>query len=396
MNKRSGNKIKAMAAAGLRVCFLWLWAFFLPGKTDAQIASCSYQAVNDSAFRIRTPADIIKIRKEIIRAIWNSDHIPDRSNVTVTSDIASPLHSHPVVARVDKIEIPTGIPEKRGSAPVNNLAYLFVPVKRNGRLMILHQGHSCTFKDTQDGNKGYRMELTIIGLLSAGYDVLAVYMPLVSDKGCVMEHCSLMNTDLGIRNPRSTFGLRLFLEPAIVSLNYLLKKNRYRNVNMMGLSGGGWSTTLIAAIDERIQFSFPVAGTMPMYERWGKSEGDVEQFLPQLYRDVAGYPDLYVLGSYGQGRKQVQILNLQDDCCFGQQEHNPRRNYKNDLRAYEQRVKDRLRLLGAPNHYYLVIDTTALAHQISGYALSKVILPELSSQPAKHGESVSKQKQGRP
>ena len=29
-------------------------------------------------------------------------------------------------------------------------------------------------------------------------------------------------------------------------------------------------------------------------------------------------PDLYVLGSYGQARKQVSLLNRLDDCCFGQ------------------------------------------------------------------------------
>ena len=97
--------------------------------------------------------------------------------------------------------------------------------------------------------------------------------------------------------------LRFFLEPEIVSLNYLLQKNNYRNINMVGLSGGGWTTNLLAAIDDRIGYSFSVAGSMPLYYRSDASMGDIEQFLPELYRDVAGYPELYVLGAFGKGRK---------------------------------------------------------------------------------------------
>ena len=32
---------------------------------------------------------------------------------------------------------------------------------------------------------------------------------------------------------------------------------------MLGLSGGGWSTTLASAVDPRIQLSFPTAGSIP-------------------------------------------------------------------------------------------------------------------------------------
>ena len=107
-----------------------------------------------------------------------------------------------------------------------------------------------------------------------------------------------MNTDLGNGEHPATYGLRFFLEPEIVSLNYLLLKSNYQDVNMVGLSGGGWTTNLLAAIDDRIKFSFSVAGSMPLYYRSDASMGDIEQFLPELYRDIAGYPDLYVLGAY--------------------------------------------------------------------------------------------------
>jgi hypothetical protein len=348
-------------------------------KIDAQYVDCTKQITDDREIRILTPEDIIKKRFEIIRSIWNTNQIPGRSDVIVTPDIISPLTPETSVARVDKIEIPAQIPVVKGSEPIKDLAYLFVPIHRNNRLMIVHHGHSCKFKDAQpgDSSSGYRMEATIIGLLKAGYDVLAVYMPHISETNCSLNHCEVINTNLGYKNHLATYGLRLFLEPTIVSLNYLLQKNPYQYVDMIGLSGGGWTTTLIAAIDDRIKYSFPVAGSIPLYYRWGDSVGDIEQYLPQLYRDIAGYPDLYILGSYGKGRKQVQILNRYDNCCFGQKQYDPARDYASDLHTYENAVKERLVTLGAGNQYYLVIDEVALSHQISGFALNNIILPEL-------------------
>lgn len=143
---------------------------------------------------------------------------------------------------------------------------------------------------------------------------------------------------------------------------------------MVGLSGGGWTTNLLAAIDTRISYSFSVAGSMPLYYRYGGSIGDVEQYMPQLYRDVAGYPDLYVLGAFGKGRQQIHILNRNDDCCFGQKQHDPMRNYDADIHIFEQSVKDKLSLLGAPGQYNLIIDDVAQIHQISSFALEQIIM----------------------
>jgi len=260
---------------------------------------------------------------------------------------------------------------------VKDLAYLFIPVKRNNRLVLLNPGHSCTLKDSPETN--YRIEATIKGLLQAGFDVLAVFMPHVSETNCDLDHCSIMNTGLSPGDHPATYGLRFFLEPEIVILNYLLPKNNYKDINMVGLSGGGWTTNLLAAIDMRIKYSFSVAGSMPVYYRSDKSMGDIEQFLPELYSDIAGYPDLYVMGAYGKGRKQVQILNRNDDCCFGQKQHDPERDYDKDLKTFERSVKDKLKTLGAEGHYYLVIDETAPNHQISAETLNNVILKELNN-----------------
>jgi hypothetical protein len=344
----------------------------IPPKVPQKV-DCVPQTSDDRRIRIFTPGDVINKRLEIIRAIWNSSHIPDRSDVTITTNIPSPLHYHKVIRRVDKIEIPV-----KGIDTIKDLAYLFVPEKRNNRLIIFNPGHSCTLVD--DDRHYSRIEATITGLVEAGYDVLAVYMPHVkesADNDCRFDHCSVYNSDLGIPDPLPTFGLRLFLDPTIVSLNYLLGKYKYKRVDMVGLSGGGWTTNLISAVDDRIKYSFNIAGSIPLYYRVGGSIGDIEQFLPQMYRDIAGYPDLYILGAFGDGRKQVQILNRQDNCCFGQKQHDPARNYTSDMHFFEQNVKNRLDSLGAKDQYYLKIDETSPNHQISEFALNQIILPEL-------------------
>jgi hypothetical protein len=57
-------------------------------------------------------------------------------------------------------------------------------------------------------------------------------------------------------------ALRYFLEPAVLTVNYA-KAHGYEWIGAAGLSGGGWSTTFMAAIDKRINASFPIAGSTP-------------------------------------------------------------------------------------------------------------------------------------
>jgi hypothetical protein len=57
----------------------------------------------------------------------------------------------------------------------------------------------------------------------------------------------------------------LFLEPPIVALNALLATRDDRDIGMIGVSGGDWTTTWIAALDPRIRESVPVAGSLPLF-----------------------------------------------------------------------------------------------------------------------------------
>jgi len=106
---------------------------------------------------------------------------------------------------------------------------------------------------------------------------------------------------------------------------------------MTGLSGGGWTTTVYAAIDPTIRCSVRWPDDS-LYLRAG-SVGDREQFEPAFYR-LAGYPDLYVLGGTAR-RKQVQILVPATTVASARR--NTTRNrptaYAEAMREYEGRVK---------------------------------------------------------
>ena len=198
------------------------------------------------------------------------------------------------------------------------------------------------------------MQRTINSLLSDGYSVLAVFMQhmnyvLPNDCG-VPSHDEMFQT---LHTEGSV--MKFFMEPVAVSLNYLQTPEprrsvpTYQDFSMVGLSGGGWTTVVYAAIDPRIKLSFPVAGSLPLYLRFPASEGDTEQNLAPFYR-IAGYPDLHVMGSDGAGRRQVQILNRRDDCCFGEQFHRADltgMSFDRAVHSYEWRVRDTLSTLGA-------------------------------------------------
>lgn len=63
----------------------------------------------------------------------------------------------------------------------------------------------------------------------------------------------------------------------------------------MGLSGGGWTTTLAAALDPRIDLSIPIAGSIPC--NFGHTSIDFEQFCERPYNQVCDYECQYVLRS---------------------------------------------------------------------------------------------------
>jgi hypothetical protein len=313
--------------------------------------------VDDRSLTIN-PETAKRKREEIIRYIWGERGLPRFKPAVVEKNASSPVKDLKNAASVETLTI-------RMEAGQENTTHHFVPKRKNGRLMVLQHGHSCTFDDAQDP-RGYGMASAIDALLGEGYAVLAAYMPHMRPGDCrTVPHAQMFNLAVESGSP-----LKFFLEPVAISLNML--RPHYKEVDMAGLSGGGWITTLYAAIDPGIRCSFPVAGSIPLYLRTGDSVGDKEQFLDEFY-SRAGYPDLYLLGAYGAGRKQIQILNRRDDCCFGEAQHKTARAglaYEPALRVYEKKVQEAVGPLG---RFRLDIDDSAPRHMISADAVRTML-----------------------
>jgi pimeloyl-ACP methyl ester carboxylesterase len=100
---------------------------------------------------------------------------------------------------------------------------------------------------------------------------------------------------------------RYFVEPVILTINYAKKVLGYKRIIMMGLSGGGWTTTMAAALDPRIELSIPVAGSIPC--SFDHTSIDFEQFCERPYNQVCDYECQYVLASLEASRYSVQIIH---------------------------------------------------------------------------------------
>jgi hypothetical protein len=329
--------------------------------------------IDDRAIAIHNARDVTAKRRALIEYLWGKDGFPkSRRPDGVTTNVPSPVRQLSGLRRVDEFRIDL--------APgLQGVAYHFLAQRPKRQLVVVHHGHACTLDDDPSAEDvGYGLQRTIEALLREGYGVLGVFMPHMQPGDCTGGHDAMF--------AMSTTGsaLKFFLEPTAISLNYLKTHHRqgrfpkYRDFHMTGLSGGGWTTTLYAAIDPSIRCSFPVAGSIPLYLRSGGSIGDLEQFEPTFY-GLAGYPDLYVLGGHGRGRKQVQVLVRRDDCCFGEAQHDAQTSgmpYTEAMRDYEQRARAVLQSIGSGT-FRLEIDESAPSHMISHHAIRDIILPEL-------------------
>ena len=85
-------------------------------------------------------------------------------------------------------------------------------------------------------------------------------------------------------------------------------------VAMTGLSGGGWQTAVLSALDERVTVPVPVAGHSPVWQRCrcAADMGDLEQ----CPADLCTAADYDVLTGMFAPRPTLLIYNHEDDCCF--------------------------------------------------------------------------------
>ncbi len=309
---------------------------------------------------LKNENDIIEKRNRVIRYIWSGKGFPySKMPENVENDINDDRYGDFInLKRIDKLTVSTDY-------GFLSIVYLFHPDKSNGKLILYHQGHNGDF---------ILGENTIQYFLNKGFYVMAFSMPLLGmNNQPVLDFplfgkVKMINHNFLIMLKSDNFSpVKFFMEPMAVCLNYVLKEYNFTQVYMTGISGGGWTTTLYSAIDTRISKSYPVAGTLPIYMRITRDWGDYEQYEPELYR-IANYLELYILASYGDSRKQFQMLNKYDSCCFA--------GIKYQL--YEKEVKSALSRLGN-GAFDIFLDDSHKEHKISDIVLN-VIADDIKGQ----------------
>jgi len=154
-------------------------------------------------------------------------------------------------------------------------------------------------------------------------------------------------------------SIRFFIEPVIASINQLVAGGATRFA-MVGWSGGGWTTTLSAALDTRISRSYAVASSLPFSLRRRGELSDYENHLPELY-ELVNYPELYLLSAHGTSRAAIQILNEFDPVAWS-----GRRGL-----LYEDCVQQALSRLGGGG-FRCIIDSSWVGHGISRRAMKEI------------------------
>ena len=315
------------------------------------------QADVNSLIEINSESDIGQKRDFLIEYFWDVgsfQRVKDKSQLPeVEIDISdSSYKDFQNLKRIDRltVEMEYGI---------NSVSYLFIPEQSNEKLILYHQGHSGDFLLGKD---------TIQFFLDRNFTVLAMAMPLlgmnnqpVVEIDGLGEMKLISHKKLRLLEANNFNPMKLFLEPVQTNLNFLDKEYNFKRYSMIGLSGGGWTTVVYSAIDERISDSFSVGGSIPFYLRVDSRDmGDYEQTNIELYKNV-NYLELYVLGAYGDGRQHIQIFNKNDPCCFS----------GNGYETYEFVIKDKMSQLGKGT-FQILIDDTHNEHKISDHTLKLV------------------------
>jgi len=315
---------------------------------------------NDYApiIRIRTPDQVEATRNRLIKFLFDTTTLP-ATLPQLLSEGESPDPSRDAKKAQKsrmRIELLNGF---------NSLVTVYLPAGPKNALVIYHTGHEgCTGRD----------RAAIRAFLRAGYPVWRLDLPLIGANRGEVEVTLAEAGKVFFRQHRQlayldelTPGspLRYFIEPVVALVN-LAQSQGYRDIFAVGLSGGGWTVQLAAAVDVRIRASYPVAAGVPLglrFDRDQKNWGDWEENLPALHR-IAGFEDLSILGA--AGRSQIQVLNEFDLSCYNEPRH----------RIYAPAIRQVVETLGG--HYEVHWSRKEFMHRANPEAL-QVILTDLQT-----------------
>jgi hypothetical protein len=269
-----------------------------------------------ASMTIHTPDDVAAKRTQLIQAIWGGE-----------------TPSLPAISRVWDGGCCNGemAPTYLGKTPATSV-WLAITMENNvwarvwyatfpgsTCLMIVNGGHAEGFfnKDNLPKFSVPGVDALVRSIAGTPCDLILSSMPLQGENRFAAASVNInpdaanAHDQLALLKPATGSPLKYFVNPALVGLNYALSQRSYDKIAAVGISGGGWTTTVLAAIEPRIQRSYAVAGSVPMAYRATDPEGDWEQYnLPM------DYSDLYAMGVAEAGRKAFLFYNGKDTCCF--------------------------------------------------------------------------------
>ena len=208
---------------------------------------------------------------------------------------------------------------------INHFAIL-EKAENKKKLLIYNQGHI----PGNPYNDQYFLEIKK-KFISEGYDVLSLSMtglgynnnPKINFPGYQKNlnpelhetYSSYYDSKFSNKKP-----LSLMLSGNYYLIKNIIKKNNYEDVAMIGISGGGWYTTVLSSIITKINVSYSFAGTMPLlFGLFDSNIKDWEQVDSSLF-NIIDYNSLYTLstldGDGNSNRKHYQVYNDEDPCCF--------------------------------------------------------------------------------
>lgn len=348
--------------------------------------------------RFQTSEQAEARRRNLIESIWIEGLPRTRPEKIETLSTAEELAAvdQSLISKIDRYTMNVS------GTQFYAISYVASPSAAAGpksKLAIVQAGH---MPEGKDHYLDAGLKQSVERLLKSGFVVAVLQMPLVGwnqdstgilpngNSFSIRKRGSAGHDELFSKVEESLRGqtMAFFLEPVVQVTNELLAKHpQNQGLLMIGLSGGGWTTHLSAALDPRIQISIPVAGALPLYARPFSrgSKGDSEQEYALIFAEedtnqdgvldrasgVCSWLEVFALGgispSQKMARQQIQVLNFEDSCCFSGPVY----------QTYEAPLAKRVATIGHGT-WELFVDRTHKDHLISDEVLDQVLMPAIS------------------
>ncbi len=356
-----------------------------PRPGHITIAGSGYY--DDSDRLVTTAPQIYAKRTEMTRKIFGASTLP-ATLPTITANVVGPLTSLTNIARCDQLDLAmAGNKSGGGAITVNIRAHHYIPAANaTGKAVIFCPGHQIVFDDSHalsPTNTGYGVWRSIQAFLSAGHNVILcpmVCMDPINAGTCEANWGAPGGSDphpwLGSNVPDSAAGsyIRFHLGAPIAITAYLSSLG-FTEIVAAGISGGGWTSILLQALDIRVKRSYSHFGPQPLYMRSAGNIGDIENFDGNIY-GLCGYLDWSTMAAHR--RRHIQIYGT-GDSVFGPANF-PTSNYGPRMKAltWRQTIDDFAAELKAvatseSGSFDVWYDTNATTHQTTWQTLAAII-----------------------